>query len=86
MLHLIGTDHTSKDAARAIAGTLLVNPSGTNDGWYSALQDQCRVGLKNLRARRRLLGSGAREFPPTNILHLPYTSPNPQPTLDHYGT
>jgi hypothetical protein len=32
--HLIGTEHTTKEAARAIAGTLLVNPSGTMDGWY----------------------------------------------------
>ena len=35
--------------------------------FYSALQDQCRVGPKNLRGRRRLLGRGAREFPPTYV-------------------
>lgn len=73
--HLIGTEHTSKEAARAIAGTLLVNPSGTTDGWYPI--DLCNEyhnrDIKDVWASRRTSTASVRqlsEFCTVNTIFL----------------
>ena len=73
--HLIGTEHTGKEAARAIAGTLLVNPTGATDGWYPI--DLCNEyhnrDIKDVWASRRTSTASVRqlsEFCTVNTIFL----------------